>query len=87
MASSRLAFILVLACWALPAAALDRAGAIEAAKREMKGSCTAETPCKFSADVQEGKWHVRVEFEKRNSPAAILIFNQAGRVVGRVQGK
>jgi hypothetical protein len=86
MATKRLALTFVLACWVAPVAALDRAGAIEAAKREMKGTCTAETPCKFSADAQEGKWHVRVEFTNRKSPA-ILIFNQAGRVVGRVEGK
>lgn len=87
MASDRLALTLLLACWALPAAALDRAGAIEAARREMKGTCTPESPCKFSADAKEGKWHVRVEFAKRNPPHAILIFNQAGKVVGRIEGK
>jgi hypothetical protein len=78
---------LILACWAAPAAALDRGGAIEAAKREMKGTCTAETPCKFSAEAKEGKWHVTVEFAKRTSPRAILIFNQAGKVIGRIEGK
>jgi hypothetical protein len=87
MASRRRVLALALACWVAPAAALDRAGAIEAAKREMKGTCTAESPCKFSAEPQEGKWHVRVEFSKGNSPQAILIFNQAGKVVGRIQGK
>ena len=84
----KLAFFgLVLACWVVPAAALDRQGAIEAAKREMRSTCTAETPCKFTADPQEGKWHVRVEFEKRKSPPTILIFNQTGKVVGRIEGK
>jgi hypothetical protein len=87
MVPSRRVFALAFACWVAPAAALDRAGAIEAAKREMRARCTAETPCKFSADAREGKWHVRVDFTKGNPPHAILIFNQAGKVVGRIQGK
>jgi hypothetical protein len=87
MVTSRLGFALLVACWALPVAALDRGGAIEAAKREMKATCTTDTPCKFSAHTEGGRWHVRVDFTKGNSPHAILILNQAGKVVGRIDGK
>ena len=86
-----------LACWAVAAAALDRDGAIEAAKQEVKGKCTPQTPCKFTATVERGQWQVRVEFTKRRSPEekplpypgghAIFIINQTGKVVGRIQGK
>ena len=87
---------LVLACGAGSAAALDRAGAIEAAKREVKGKCTPETPCKFTANLERDKWHVRVEFTRRDPQDkavlypgghAIFIFNQSGKVVGRIEAK
>jgi hypothetical protein len=89
--------MLILAAWALSAAALDRAGAIEAAKRQVKSRCTATTPCKFDAKAEKDKWYVRVEFTKRNSPQdkpssypgghAIYIFDQSGKVVGRMEGE
>lgn len=75
---------LALAGWAVSAAALDREGAIEAAKRQFKTRCTSETPCKFTAKVEKDKWYVRVEFTEGH---AILILNQTGKVVGRVEGK
>jgi hypothetical protein len=88
---------LALACWAVAAAALDRDGAIEAAKREVKGKCTPQEPCKFTATAERGQWQVRVEFTKRSSPEekplpypgghAIFIINQTGKVVGRIEGK
>ena len=87
---------LVLACWVGPAAALDRAGAVEAAKRQVKGKCTPETPCKFTANLERDKWHVRVDFTRRDPQDkavlypgghAIFIFDQSGKVVGRVEGK
>ena len=88
---------LVLAGWVVSAAALDRDGAIEAAKRQMKSKCTPETPCSFTAKAEKDKWYVRIEFTGRSSPQekpvpypgghAILIFNQAGKVVGRIEGK
>ena len=88
---------LVLASWALSASALDRAGAIDAAKREVKSRCTAATPCMFDAKTHEGNWHVRVQFTKRNSPQeepspypgghAIFIINQTGKVIGRMGGE
>jgi hypothetical protein len=85
--SGRLPLVmLVSACWVVPAAALDRGGAIEAAKREMKSRCTAEAPCTFTARVEKDKWYVRVEFAKRGGHA-ILIFNQTGKVIGRVEGQ
>ena len=76
----------VFASWAPWAAALDRDGAIEVAKRQVKGKCDSTTPCTFTAKAAEGKWHVRVEFIKRNSHA-IFIIDQSGRVVGRLEGK
>jgi hypothetical protein len=89
--------LLMLAVWSPSARALDRDGAIEAAKRQVKGKCTAEMPCKFTANAEGGKWTVRVDFTRRESPEgkavpypgghAIFIFNQAGKVVGRIEGK
>jgi hypothetical protein len=73
-----------LALWTAPAAALDRSGAIEAAKREMKSHCKAGTFCTFSAKAEGDKWHVRVEHP---GGQAILIFNHAGKVIGRIEGK
>ena len=87
----------VLASWVLSASALDRTGAIDAAKRQVKDRCTTETPCTFDAKAQEGNWHVRVQFTKRNSPRdkaysyrgghAIFIVNQSGKVIGRMEGE
>ena len=82
-----------LAFWAAPATALDRVGAIEVAKREVGGKCTGEAACEFNAKVEEGKWHVRVDFPQGKARKAgfgghtIFIINQSGRVVGRVEGK
>jgi len=78
---------LVIAGWVQPAAALDRGGAIEAARKEMKRDCTPQAPCKFTAWSEKDKWYVRVESADRKSPHAILIFNQTGKVVGRIAGK
>ena len=80
---------LVLASWAVPASALDRTGAIDAAKRQVKDRCTTEAPCTFDAKAQEGNWHVRVQFAKRSSFAghAIFIVNQSGKVIGRMEGE
>lgn len=88
---------LVLASWVLPASGLDRAGAIEAAKREVKSRCTKTTPCNFDVRAEKGNWYVRVEFTKRNSPQeepvpypgghAIFIINQTGKVIGRMEGE
>ena len=87
----------VFASWAPWAAALDRDAAIEVAKRQVKGKCNSTTPCTFTAKTAEGKWHVRVEFTKRNSPQdkplsylgghAIFIIDQSGKVVGRLEGE
>lgn len=92
------AFIAALAVtWASSAAALDREGAIEAAKRQVGSKCSPATPCTFTAKPEENKWHVRVEFTKRKSPRdkplpypgghAVYIIDQSGRVVGRVERK
>src|SRR3989441_8796537 len=87
----------VFASWAPGAAALDRDGAIEVAKRQVKGKCDSTAPCPFTATTAEGKWHVRVDFPKPNAPQgkplsypgghAIFIIDQSGRVVGRLEGE
>jgi len=100
MAANRglvLPIAVVLGSWALYAAALDRAGAVDAAKRQLKSRCASATACTFTAKAEGGKWYVRVEFTKRDSPPekpsvdpgghAILIFDQTGKLVGRVEGK
>lgn len=100
MATHRAAVLplsLVMAAWAFSAAALDRDGAIDAAKRQVKAQCTSVTPCTFTAKPQKDKWHVFVQFTKRNSPQekafpypgghAILIVDQTGKVVGRLEGE
>jgi hypothetical protein len=100
MATHRAAVLpvsLVLVAWALSAVALDRDGAIEAAKRQVKTKCTSVTPCTFTARAEKDKWYVRVQFTKRNSPQekafpypgghAIFIFEQTGKVVGRLEGE
>jgi hypothetical protein len=86
-----------LASWAPLAAALDRDGAVDAAKRQLKSKCNSYTPCTFSAKPEGDKWYVRAEFTRRSSleeraapyPGghAILIFDQSGKLVGRVEGK
>lgn len=88
--------VLVLA-WSPNAAALDRLGAIEAARKQVKHKCTDETPCTFTATQEGARWQVRVEFTKRATPQdkpvpykgghAIFVFDKSGRVVGRVEGR
>ena len=95
---ARAAVIAVLAgLWTFDAAALDRQGAIEAARKQVKHKCTDETPCTFTATQEGARWQVRVEFTKRATPQdkplpykgghAIFIFDKSGRVVGRVEGR
>ena len=85
----------VLCAWAPAALALDRAKAIEVAKKESGERCAGDAACKFTAKVEEGKWHVRVDFPT-SAPSkskskfrghTIYIINQTGRIVGRVEGK
>jgi hypothetical protein len=55
------------------------------------------TPCTYDAKAESGRWYVRVQFTQRDSleeravpyPGghAILIFDQTGKLVGRVEGK
>lgn len=94
-----LAALLALAgaAWEPAALALDRVGAIEAARKQVKHKCTDETPCTFTATQDGARWQVRVEFTKRATPQdkpvpykgghAILVFDKSGRVVGRVEGR
>lgn len=79
-----LSMMLVLGSWVLSAFALDRAGAIEAAKREVKDRCTTTTPCTFDAKAHEGNWHVRVHYPGGH---AIFIVNRSGKVIGRMKGE
>lgn len=86
----------ILAAWALSAVALDRAGAIDAAKRQVTKRCTAMTPCIYAAKAEGNKWYVRVQFTKRKSPReepytyaggqAMFIINQSGKVIGKIEG-
>lgn len=90
-----LSMVVVSGLWVVPAAALDRNGAIDAAKRQVKDRCTAATFCTFTAKQEKDKWHVRVDFTKGNSPQekpgaasgghVIFIFDATGRVIGRVE--
>jgi hypothetical protein len=83
--------------WLPAAAALDRQGAIEAARKQVRHKCTDATPCKFTAAQEGNRWQVRVEFTKRATPQdkpvpykgghAIFVFDQGGRVVGRIEGQ
>jgi hypothetical protein len=92
------AFLAVLiASWAPCAAALDREGAIDVAKRQVKSKCRSATLCTFNAKVENNKWYVRVEFTKGDSPQdqppprpgshAIFIIDQGGKVVGRIESE
>jgi hypothetical protein len=90
-----LLMIVLIAFLPLDALALDREGAIEAAKRQTKEKCGSFTPCTFTAKMENNKWFVRVQFTKRNSVEekaspgghAIFIFDQTGKVVGRMEGE
>lgn len=87
---------LIVAASPLYALALDREGAIDAAKRQTKAKCGAGAPCTFSAKMENNKWFVRVDFT-RTSPQdkaspkpgghAIFIFDQTGKMVGRMEGE
>ena len=95
-ASAVLAVVLGIA-WTSDVFALDRVGAIDAAKRQVRNKCTDETPCTFTAKLESNKWYVRVEFTKRAAPQAkplpyrgghaIFVFDQSGKVVGRIEGQ
>jgi hypothetical protein len=72
-----------LAAWASCAAALDREGAIDAVKRQVKNRCSPATPCTFTAKPEKSKWVVRVEFTKPGGHA-IYMLDQSGKIVGRI---
>lgn len=77
--------------------ALDRAGAIEIAKRQVQSQCDVATLCTFDARLESNKWYVRVGFTKADAaedkPApedrrpAIFVIDQSGKIVGRIEGK
>lgn len=73
-----------------PVAELDRDGAIDVAKRQVKNRCSSETSCTFTAKREKDKWYVRVDFPKRpqdkRAGHSIWVVDQNGRIVGRVQG-
>ena len=89
----RLPVLIALCAAASPAAALDRAGAIEAAKREVGDKCKSEAACTFTAKAEGNQWHVRVDFPRAprakasHRDHAIFIIGPTGRIVGRVEGK
>ena len=88
-----LIFSVALAAWADPAAALDRVGAIEVAKREAGEKCKVDAACTFTAKAEGKQWHVRVDFPKAakakasHRDHAIYIIGPTGKIVGRVEGK
>jgi hypothetical protein len=87
----------VLAALPLYALALDRDGAIDAAKRQTKSRCGSGTSCTFTTKMENNKWFVRVDFPKPKSPQekkspslgghAIFVFDQTGKLVGRMEGE
>ena len=87
-----LAAAAALAC-AAPAAALDRVGAIEVAKKEAGEKCRGDKTCTFTAKAEGKQWHVRVDFPKSpkakasHRDHAIYIIGPTGKIVGRVEGK
>jgi hypothetical protein len=76
-----------LCAWASPAAALDRAKAIEVAKKEAGERCAGDAACTFTAKVEEGKWHCARrlseghvgQVEDEFSRPYDLIINQTGK--------
>ena len=79
--------------WIPPAAALDRARAIEVAKKEVGDKCKADAACTFTAKAEGKQWHVRVDFPRAarakasHRDHAIFIIGPTGRIVGRIEGK
>ena len=87
-----LAVAAALVC-AAPAAALDRVGAIEIAKKEAGEKCKGDKACTFTAKAEGKQWNVRVDFPKAakakasHRDHAIYIIGPTGKIVGRVEGK
>jgi hypothetical protein len=82
---------LFMVAWVSSAHALDRAGAIEVAKRQVKNQCATAEFCTFDATLENNKWHVRVEIADgkplpQRKPA-IFVIDQSGRIVGRIEGR
>lgn len=74
--------------------ALDRTGAIEVAKQQVRTQCASADFCTFDATLENNKWHVRVEIandKQSQSPGqrkpAIFVIDQTGRIVGRIEGR
>jgi hypothetical protein len=85
-----LAFLML--AYGSDAHALDRAGAIEVAKRQVKSECASATFCSFDASPENNKWHVRVEVTNdnpapRQRKVSIFVIDQSGRIVGRIEGR
>ena len=89
----RIAGLALALAWAVPAAALDRAGALEVARKEAGEKCKGDKVCTFTAKAEGKQWHVRVDFPKAakakpsNRDHAIYIIGPTGKIVGRVEGK
>ena len=93
MNTLRIGCAVIALAWAAPAAALDRVGAIEAAKKEAGDKCKGEAACTFTAKAEGKQWHVRVDIPKpaqakaSHRDHAIYIIGPTGKIVGRVEGK
>jgi hypothetical protein len=88
------AAVIAASCaWTPSAAALDRVGAIDAARKEVADKCNPGTACTFTAKAEGKQWHVRVDFPRAarakssHRDHAIFIIGPTGRIVGRIEGK
>lgn len=88
-----IALIAASCAWTPSASALDRVGAIEAAKKEVADKCSPSTTCTFTAKAEGKQWHVRVDFPRAarskasHRDHAIFIIGPNGKIVGRIEGK
>ena len=80
----RLSFLVAAIALSAPAAALDREGAIQKARDQVKAKCVAETPCTFDAKLDGNRWYVRVAYP---GGKVIFIIDQTGKIIGRMEGK
>ena len=74
-----------------PPAIRDAASAVEAAKRYVRGRCTAEAKCTFKAEREGKQWRVWVQPAKRGSSrdaaSVILFFDTNGNLIRRLEGE
>ena len=89
-AVAALASIALLADAAEPTRITDAQGAVEAAKRYVKGRCPLEARCTFRAEREGKQWRVWVQPAKRGSSSdaasVILFFDTGGNLIRRLEG-